>query len=311
MRKDSSIKTALLAAAVLAGALMTQASAQQTIKIGVNQPLTGPVAASGNLRRERRADRRRRDQREGRRARPEDRARHRGQQEQPDRSRRRRREADRARQGAGDDGRVELDLHARRHAQADGIQGADAGRDLVLRQDHDLGQSVRLPHLADLGHGSGSRSPTASPRSRSGRPTSSSSTTTGAKARPTCSRRCSRSKGVAIGVVETMDAAAQDMNAQLAKIRSSDADTLFVTTAVEQLTLVLRQAHALGLKTPDHHDRRLAVARPVDRAGGRGRERQLPPRSSSRRGSRKPRPTRRSRKRSSPNGASAATPSPA
>ena len=45
-----------------------------------------------------------------------------------------------------------------------------------------------------------------------------------------------------------MDASAQDLNAQLSKIRSSDADTLFVTTAVEQLTLVLRQAHALGLK---------------------------------------------------------------
>ena len=57
-----------------------------------------------------------------------------------------------------------------------------------------------------------------------------------------------KAKGVAVGVVETMDAAAQDMNAQLSKIRSSDADTLFVTTAVEQLTLVLRQAHALGLK---------------------------------------------------------------
>ena len=57
-----------------------------------------------------------------------------------------------------------------------------------------------------------------------------------------------KEKGVAIGVVETMDAAAQDMNAQLSKIRSSDADTLFVTTAVEQLTLVLKQAHALGLK---------------------------------------------------------------
>ena len=57
-----------------------------------------------------------------------------------------------------------------------------------------------------------------------------------------------KEKGVAVGVVETMDAAAQDMNAQLSKIRSSDADTLFVTTAVEQLTLVLRQAHALGLK---------------------------------------------------------------
>jgi len=57
-----------------------------------------------------------------------------------------------------------------------------------------------------------------------------------------------KEKGASIGVIETMDAAAQDLNAQLAKIRSSDADTLFVTTAVEQLTLVLRQAHALGLK---------------------------------------------------------------
>ena len=57
-----------------------------------------------------------------------------------------------------------------------------------------------------------------------------------------------KEKGVAIGTVETMDAAAQDLNAQLSKIKSSDADTLFVTTAVEQLTLVLKQAHALGLK---------------------------------------------------------------
>ncbi|HYC48293.1 MAG TPA: ABC transporter substrate-binding protein [Burkholderiales bacterium] len=57
-----------------------------------------------------------------------------------------------------------------------------------------------------------------------------------------------KSKGVAIGTIETMDAAAQDLNAQLSKLKASDADTLFVTTAVEQLTLVLRQAHALGLK---------------------------------------------------------------
>lgn len=57
-----------------------------------------------------------------------------------------------------------------------------------------------------------------------------------------------KDKGVAIGTVETMDAAAQDLNAQLSKIKSSDADTLFVTTAVEQLTLVLKQIHALGLK---------------------------------------------------------------
>ncbi len=57
-----------------------------------------------------------------------------------------------------------------------------------------------------------------------------------------------KEQGASIGVVETMDASAQDLNAQLSKLRSSDADTLFVTTAVEQLTLVLRQAQALGLK---------------------------------------------------------------
>ena len=57
-----------------------------------------------------------------------------------------------------------------------------------------------------------------------------------------------KEKGASVGVVETMDASAQDLNAQLSKISSSDADTLFVTTAVEQLTLVLKQAHALGLK---------------------------------------------------------------
>src|SRR5690606_10219510 len=45
-----------------------------------------------------------------------------------------------------------------------------------------------------------------------------------------------------------MDAAAQDMTSQLSEIRGSDADTLFVTTAVEQLTLLLKQAQALGLK---------------------------------------------------------------
>jgi branched-chain amino acid transport system substrate-binding protein len=54
--------------------------------------------------------------------------------------------------------------------------------------------------------------------------------------------------GVAVGAVETMDPAAQDMSAQLAKIKASDADTLFVTTGVEQLTLVLKQARALGLE---------------------------------------------------------------
>src|SRR5918996_3256062 len=56
-------------------------------------------------------------------------------------------------------------------------------------------------------------------------------------------------QGVTVGEVETMDPAAQDMSAQLSKIKASDADTLFVTTGVEQLTLVLRQARDLGLDT--------------------------------------------------------------
>jgi branched-chain amino acid transport system substrate-binding protein len=56
-------------------------------------------------------------------------------------------------------------------------------------------------------------------------------------------------QGIAVGEVETMDPAAQDMSAQLSKIKASDADTLFVTTGVEQLTLVLRQARDLGLDT--------------------------------------------------------------
>jgi branched-chain amino acid transport system substrate-binding protein len=53
--------------------------------------------------------------------------------------------------------------------------------------------------------------------------------------------------GIKVGKVELMDQSAQDMNAQLSNIKSSDADTLIVTTAVDQLTLVLKQAHAVGL----------------------------------------------------------------
>jgi branched-chain amino acid transport system substrate-binding protein len=57
-----------------------------------------------------------------------------------------------------------------------------------------------------------------------------------------------KDKGVQIGLIETMDQAAQDMSAQLNKIKNSDADTLMITTAVEQLTLLFKQAAALGLK---------------------------------------------------------------
>lgn len=57
-----------------------------------------------------------------------------------------------------------------------------------------------------------------------------------------------REKGVHTGLVQTIDASAQDMTAQLSTIKGTDSDTLFVTTAVEQLTLVLKQAQALGIK---------------------------------------------------------------
>ena len=48
--------------------------------------------------------------------------------------------------------------------------------------------------------------------------------------------------GITVGTVEFMDQAATDMNAQITKVKSAGSDTLFVTTSVEQITLVLRQA---------------------------------------------------------------------
>jgi branched-chain amino acid transport system substrate-binding protein len=57
-----------------------------------------------------------------------------------------------------------------------------------------------------------------------------------------------KAHNIKVGLVETMAQNAQDMNAQLSKIKASDADTLVVTTAVEQLTLIFKQAVALGLK---------------------------------------------------------------
>ena len=48
--------------------------------------------------------------------------------------------------------------------------------------------------------------------------------------------------GASVGSVDFMDQAATDMSAQLTKIRGTGADTLFLTTSVEQITLVLKQA---------------------------------------------------------------------
>jgi branched-chain amino acid transport system substrate-binding protein len=53
--------------------------------------------------------------------------------------------------------------------------------------------------------------------------------------------------GAQVGTVEFMDQAATDLSAQLTKIKSSGADTLLVTTSVEQITLLLKQAQELRL----------------------------------------------------------------
>src|SRR5262245_22570579 len=58
-----------------------------------------------------------------------------------------------------------------------------------------------------------------------------------------------KADGVQIGVMETMDPKATDFSAQLAKIKASGGDTLFVTTAVEQITLILKQAKDQQLNT--------------------------------------------------------------
>src|SRR5262249_54523624 len=51
-----------------------------------------------------------------------------------------------------------------------------------------------------------------------------------------------KKKGAAVGVTEYMEQSATDMNAQITKIKATGADTLFLTTAVEQITLVMKQA---------------------------------------------------------------------
>ena len=57
-----------------------------------------------------------------------------------------------------------------------------------------------------------------------------------------------KEKGVTVNRSLNMDAAAQDLSAQLSSIKSSDSDTLFITTSVEQMTLLMKQAQGLGIK---------------------------------------------------------------
>ena len=51
-----------------------------------------------------------------------------------------------------------------------------------------------------------------------------------------------KKSGASVGAVEFMDQSATDMNAQITKVKAGSADTLFLTTSVEQITLVLKQA---------------------------------------------------------------------
>ena len=60
--------------------------------------------------------------------------------------------------------------------------------------------------------------------------------------------RCSRSMASRSGSLKRWTKILQDMSAQLSKIKASDSDTVIITSAVEQLTLVFKQAAALGLK---------------------------------------------------------------
>src|SRR5687767_1565433 len=57
-----------------------------------------------------------------------------------------------------------------------------------------------------------------------------------------------KKRGVQVGTSEFMEQAATDMNAQLTKIKGTGGDTLFLTTAVEQITLVLRQGQEQRLQ---------------------------------------------------------------
>jgi branched-chain amino acid transport system substrate-binding protein len=57
-----------------------------------------------------------------------------------------------------------------------------------------------------------------------------------------------KAAGAEVGVQETMDPKAVDFSAQLAKIKASGGDTLFVTSDVSQVTVILKQAKEQQIK---------------------------------------------------------------
>ena len=247
MRKDSSIKTALLATAVLAGALMAEASAQQTIKIGVIQPLTGPFAASGNY-----------VANGARIAMDEINA-----------------------KGGVIGQKIELVIEDNK---SNPTEAAAVAEKLIVRDKVPVmmgawGSGFTLavmPKLMEY------KVPMLVETSSAGKITTSGNPYIFRISPPSAIEAVAfaklvdqlkigkadflvvnndwgrgaaedfgkmfKERNIRTGLVEVMDVPAQDMSAQLAKIKASDADTLIVTTAVEQLTLVLKQAASLGLK---------------------------------------------------------------
>lgn len=61
-----------------------------------------------------------------------------------------------------------------------------------------------------------------------------------------------KEQGVEVGETHIMDAAAQDMTSQLSAIKhaKTPASHVFLTSGTEQITLVMKQAQALGLRVP-------------------------------------------------------------
>jgi branched-chain amino acid transport system substrate-binding protein len=55
-------------------------------------------------------------------------------------------------------------------------------------------------------------------------------------------KKALQAKGVEVGRTETMAPEATDLSAQLAALKQSGGDTLFVTSGVEQITLIIKQA---------------------------------------------------------------------
>ena len=85
-----------------------------------------------------------------------------------------------------------------------------------------------------------------------------------------------KERNIKVGLVETMDPPAQDMSAQLAKIKASDADTLDHHHGGRAAHADLQAGGGARIEEAGHYHRRLAESRPVDRPGWCGGERHHP-----------------------------------